>query len=246
MQPDRSASHNSIQLWPDSFERDQPKSQALISSLYLTRTCGCAVPATAEDPMASSNSSCPAKSPSKQPWLHLYAVENEQKLWSLQAHDYTPVIHINDWWNLPCSKWTAATAVGLFTLPRLLSVKHSLPHRVPTSQADQYSQRASSMFNMYTRSRTVSKFKVSECELMMVRWRIDRLKNKTCRPSSRKSWIRSTVYRQCMLMIVIHTLWYQNGCVKAAHRIIQSRPFKRHARSHKSSQLYLTSDRPYY
>ena len=55
-----------------------------------------AVQATAEDPMAASNSSCPAKSPSKQSWLHLYAVEDEQKLWSLQAHDYTPVIHIND------------------------------------------------------------------------------------------------------------------------------------------------------
>lgn len=56
----------------------------------------------------------------------------------------------------------------LSTLPKLLSVKHSLPRRVPTSQAGHYSKRASSMFNIYTIPRTVNKFKVSKCELMMV------------------------------------------------------------------------------
>jgi len=56
----------------------------------------------------------------------------------------------------------------LSTLPKLLSVKHSLPRRVPTTQADHYSKRASSMFNIYTIPRTVNKFKVSKCELMMV------------------------------------------------------------------------------
>ena len=136
---DRSASHNSIQLWPDSFERGQPKGQALISSLYLTRTCV-----------------APCKLLLRIPWQHPTAALLQRvprsshgcicTLWRMSKsygackHMITHLLYIlmiDETYRAQNEQQRPLQ--DLSTLPKLLSVKHSLPRRVPTSQAGHYS-----------------------------------------------------------------------------------------------------------